>query len=721
MDRLLLLIGACVVTLALVTAASPCRAAPGPEAAKAPLGSTEFYPSADRPVGWRGDGTGRYPGARPPITWERRVKGLVAGLRCQAAKPKDDGAAGLPMTVGDVNEWLIVGPFPVEKVTKELADPILDGEAEARPDAGEKVGANAWALHTVTMINQGTSYGRMVLDFAVAYGMLEKIARQNHPGTIEPLIAYGHSYVWSPEAGKARLRLMSSSTLKGWFNGKPVKVPGQYEPSPEVEVLKGWNNLVVKCGSSSSEWHVSAHVAPLPPYEYETKNVVWMTRMPGAGWSSPILVGDRLFVSADMALLVCLSKADGKILWVRHNGAYDSISEAERDAPALKEQVAPLAARLGALTEELVQACNAARPLQGLAPAVEAALDKKLREKGELEHKIVQELRKADKQNFKDTIQHACQSTATPASDGKYVYAVYLGSGKSDGAQTVVCYDLDGRKVWSQYLCPVEGAEHGCHSSPVIVGDRLLFGTCGKLYCFDRRTGKTLWTDRSGFTGGTSVVGTVDGTTVAFTPNSQAFRVADGKVLWGIKEPLNQCSPILADGVLFFDRSAFTFPGTLAGDVLKMDPLFKAGEKELEVPGGTGFFNSRIASPLLVDGLIYMVLEGGALVVYDVKAAKVVYRKVLEALNPRLTWVFNVGVCSSPVLAGKYIYMTDDQGQTLVLEPGREYKQLARDLFQSYTAFGDQDQFESTPVAEGGRLYFHGQHTFYCVGEGYPR
>ena len=48
---------------------------PAPQAAKgndkAPLGSPDFYPSAERPVGWRGDGTGRYPGATPPVTWSR--------------------------------------------------------------------------------------------------------------------------------------------------------------------------------------------------------------------------------------------------------------------------------------------------------------------------------------------------------------------------------------------------------------------------------------------------------------------------------------------------------------------------------------------------------------------------------------------------------------------------------------------------------------------------
>src|SRR5439155_743464 len=38
------------------------------------LGSPEFRPTADRPIGWRGDWTGRFPGAQPPTTWSRRVR-----------------------------------------------------------------------------------------------------------------------------------------------------------------------------------------------------------------------------------------------------------------------------------------------------------------------------------------------------------------------------------------------------------------------------------------------------------------------------------------------------------------------------------------------------------------------------------------------------------------------------------------------------------------------
>ena len=683
----------------------------------AALGSAEYKPSAERPVGWRGDGSGRFAGATPPTVWERRVKSFVSQMRCQGVKPADEAAAGMEMTVGEVNEWLIAGPYKVEKVTKELAESFVNDEANARPAEGEKAGELAWKAFTVTAGTQGDSYGRNFLDFAAAYGMIDKLAGQNKPGKIEPLIAYAHAYVWSPEAGKARLRLHVAGPIKAWLNGGAVSVPGQYAASPVVEVKKGWNDLMIKVGSGSGSWRVAAHFSPLPPYEYETKNILWMTAMPGGSWSSPTIVGERIFTTADNACLVCVNKADGKILWIRNNGSFESITEEEKKAPELAE-IAAAAEKLEKVTDALVGTLNSVNPLHGLAAADEERVHKQTSEKGGLENKMISLLMKADKTRFKETRQHECQSTATPTSDGKYVYAAFLGSGKSDGAQTLVCYDLEGKKIWSNYL-PANGAEHGCHSSPLLVADKVLFGTCGHVWAFDKATGKQVWTGGKGaksWNEGSPLAGKIGDVDVAITPAGTVMRMADGKVLFGGGDGSGCASPILGEGMVLFNHNAFKWPGTLEGEVLKMDVLFKGGAKDFAVTP-TGFASARIASPLAVEGLIYVVTEGGGLVVYDAKEGKVAYKRVLEALNPRLTWVFNVGVCSSPILAGKYIYITDDQSQTLVLEPGKEYKQVSRNVFQNLAPGGEQDQFESCPVAEGGRLYFRGGGSLYCVGE----
>src|SRR2546423_11042635 len=55
------------------------------------LGSPTFVPTPEHPIGWRGDWTGRYAGATPPLGWSRRVKGSTTEIKYQARKPAGEG------------------------------------------------------------------------------------------------------------------------------------------------------------------------------------------------------------------------------------------------------------------------------------------------------------------------------------------------------------------------------------------------------------------------------------------------------------------------------------------------------------------------------------------------------------------------------------------------------------------------------------------------------
>src|SRR5689334_21965499 len=92
------------------------------QARAADLGSAAFQPTPEQPLGWRGDGTGRYPGANPPKSWSRRaVSGATAGAVYQAKKPASDGPEkdSAKLELGIVKDWLVLGPFAA-------ADPVAD-------------------------------------------------------------------------------------------------------------------------------------------------------------------------------------------------------------------------------------------------------------------------------------------------------------------------------------------------------------------------------------------------------------------------------------------------------------------------------------------------------------------------------------------------------------------------------------------------------------------
>src|SRR5687768_8226267 len=118
---------------------------------------------------------------------------------------------------------------------------------------------------------------------------------------------------------------------------------------------------------------------------------------------------------------------------------------------------------------------------------------------------------------------------------------------------------------------------------------------------------------------------------------------------------------------------------------MKLHQVAKASWKEVgyHMPGT--FSDIIIGSPLYDRGLIYAASEGGAMNVVEAATGRRVYAHPMDSLNPRLTWVFVVGICSSTTLGGKHIFVRDDQGQTLVLEPGPVYKELSKNLLVEYT------------------------------------
>jgi len=128
------------------------------------------------------------------------------------------------------------------------------------------------------------------------------------------------------------------------------------------------------------------------------------------------------------------------------------------------------------------------------------------------------------------------------------------------------------------------------------------------------------------------------------------------------------------------------------------------------------FNRGFVSSPLYVDGLIYQLTQGGGLLVNDAATGALAYRKVL-ALKPRTAYWNWAGCSVSRTLAGKYIYLMDNQGTTLVLQPGREYKLVAENFLAESKDGKEKAQFNSTPICEGTRMYYRTPGHLYCIGE----
>src|SRR6185369_7755644 len=98
--------------------------------------------ASDAPIGWRGDGSGKYPTSEPPTTWSQ-VSKSIQGLHFQAKKPKGAGAEGTAMPDGVIREWLVLGPVALPEGGTVQKDTLPD-EAQLFPDENDKGGELSW-------------------------------------------------------------------------------------------------------------------------------------------------------------------------------------------------------------------------------------------------------------------------------------------------------------------------------------------------------------------------------------------------------------------------------------------------------------------------------------------------------------------------------------------------------------------------------------------------
>ena len=249
---------------------------------------------------------------------------------------------------------------------------------------------------------------------------------------------------------------------------------------------------------------------------------------------------------------------------------------------------------------------------------------------------------------------------------------------------------MKGDRKWVTFI---EKPTHryGHCASPLIAGDKVLV-VIENLTALDLKSGKVVWTAKSKHQWGSPVAGRIGDTDVAITANGEIVRIADGTVLAGGVSKLEYCAAVVKDGIAYFIENggkAIRLPA-VASDSIEVKELWKTTPKK----------DRYYASPVVHDGLIYACTRNRVFSVIDAEDGKVVYEKKLDlgggTMYPSIT------------LAGGLLYVSIDNGTTVVLEPGREYKEIARNKLEA---------FRSTPVFIGKRMYVRGLKNLYCVGE----
>ena len=399
----------------------------------------------------------------------------------------------------------------------------------------------------------------------------------------------------------------------------------------------------------------------LPDKWSATENVAWKTDLPGRSWSSPIVWGDRVFLTAVVSPEV--SELPKKGLYFGGN-------------------------RLGLPKSEY----------QWKVLCLDLAMGKVQWEK--TVHRGAPQTPIHVKSSY---------GAETPVTDGERVYALF-------GNLGLFAFTLDGAEVWSKQLEPHKTRfGWGTAASPVLHDGRLFVvndnDEQAELFALEAKTGKEVWrADREEKSNwATPFIWNNGQRTELITPGSRAVRSYDleGKVLWSFRgmSSIAIPTPFAGDGLLFVSsgyvgdklRPLYAIRPGASGDL-----TLKSGESNNQFiawsnPVG-GPYNP---SPLFYEGYCYVLYDRGLVSCYDAKTGKLLYDR--QRLPEGLAFT------TSPWAAGGRIFCLNEDGVCYVLRAGDKFELLHTNKL------ADGDMCMATPALVGDRLLIRTAARLYCI------
>jgi len=309
----------------------------------------------------------------------------------------------------------------------------------------------------------------------------------------------------------------------------------------------------------------------------------------------------------------------------------------------------------------------------------------------------------------------ATYANATPATDGRYVVAFF-------GSQGLYAFDMKGVPVWKKDLGVLNvGAydlpeyEWGTASSPIIYKN-LVIVQCDTqnesfVLAVDLATGKDVWktTRKELPSWGTPTVVIPDrgGAPELVTNASNFIRGYDpetGAERWrlGGSSKITAPTPIFFGNIVIVasgrapERPIFAIRPGGQGDITPPDGA-PSGSHIVWRKTGRG---SYMPTPLIYQGILYVLSNAGLFDAYELETGAEIYRQRLEPAGS--------GFSASPVAADGRIYLSGEDGDIFVIRSGRTFELLAR------TPMGE--PLMSTPALAGGTMIVRGEKHLFAIG-----
>jgi outer membrane protein assembly factor BamB len=363
------------------------------------------------------------------------------------------------------------------------------------------------------------------------------------------------------------------------------------------------------------------------PLEWsDTRNIAWRIAIPGRGHSSPILWGDKLFLTT----------------------AVPTSEAPAAPAPAAGEGRRGAGGGAGSGQEHKF---------------VVLALDRKT---GKV---LWERLATTATPHEGYHTRYGSFASNTPVTDGKYLYAHF-------GSRGLYCYDLDGKLVWQKQFEPMRMRLQFGEGAPTVIDENAVYLKFDQqqgsyMLALDKRTGKELWRvereEESSWS--PPLVVTHNGrkqVVVSATNRVQSYEPATGKLIWEAKGLGGNVipAPVTARGIVYV-MSGFRDPNLLAirlgreGDLTGTDAIVWTNTRG----------NSYSASPVLHEDKLYFVTDNGTLSCLNAQTGQPYYQQ------QRLPKPYSFK--SSPVGANGKLYLATEDGDVVVVKMGEKYEVLA--------------------------------------------
>lgn len=305
------------------------------------------------------------------------------------------------------------------------------------------------------------------------------------------------------------------------------------------------------------------------------------------------------------------------------------------------------------------------------------------------------------------------QASATPATDGKHLVAYF-------GSEGLYGYDVNGKLLWKQNLGVVDAGwffdpdyEWNVGSS-LIIYKNLVIVQCDRqkdsfIAAYDVRDGKRVWlAPREEIPSwGTPTVYEGKTRVELITNATRKIRGYDpltGRELWRLSpnSEITVTTPVAADELIYIANGyppiqpIYAIRAGAAGDISLKDNA----ESNEYIAWSKKRGGPYMPTPLVYRGFLYTLSNNGILTAYNAQTGERVYQQRVSEKGGAYS--------ASPIAADGRLYLASEDGDIHVVRAGPKFELLASNPMG--------EVLMATPAISRGRLLVRSQHHLYAIG-----